>query len=109
MKNTRHYFAFLLPVLFWIVSSVMAIAANTVVDFENVPVASGTTFTNGGQTWSLTGKMETVLSTDFGSPAVGTSTPESKGYIDTGLGSSPLGSVGGIKAPTGFHFPRGEF
>lgn len=107
MKDTRYHCVLLLSlILFWIVPSVMA---DTVVDFENVPATSGTTFTSGGQTWSLTGNMATILSSNFGAPPVGQSTPESNGYIDTGVNNARSGNVGGIKAPTGFTFRAVSF
>lgn len=87
----------------WIISAATASALNY--DFENVPSIGATSVTIGGQTWTLTGTMIGEPRAELGAPAVGASTPESNGYIDSGgTVSQPLGNVGGIKAPTGVTF-----
>jgi hypothetical protein len=109
MKLPRHLSACLLTaVVFWILSPVLALAANTTFDFESV-VSLTTSFTISSQTWTLTGNMETVIAGGEGAPAVGSPSPESNGFLDTGFLTAHSGNVGGIKAPTGFTFRAVSF
>lgn len=96
-----------LPVLLSLLSAVSVLAVTF--DFETV-TNGGTSFSSSGRTWTLTGNMGNVVATTFGSPVVGSATPPTNGFMDTGINvARPPGNVGGIKAPAGFVFRASSF
>ena len=101
----------LAPALLLVLSSATLLRAGQVTfDYESV-TNGATTFSSSSQTWSLTGANFTdIISSPLGSPAVGSASPGSNGYMDTGVGTArALGNIGGIKAPAGFTFRAVSF
>jgi hypothetical protein len=87
----------------------VAFAAPTTFNFESV-VNNATTFTASSQTWTTTGFMVGVVAAGFGSPTVGTASPTTNAYLDSGFQvSRSLGNIGGMKAPTGYTFRALKF
>jgi alpha-tubulin suppressor-like RCC1 family protein len=98
-----------LAALSFAISPPAAFAAPTTFNFESV-ANNATTFTASSQTWTTTGFMVGVVATGFGSPAVGTASPTTNAYLDSGfLLSRSLGNIGGMKAPTGYTFRALKF
>ena len=91
------------------ISPPLAFAAPTTFNFESV-ANNATTFTTSSQSWTTTGFMVGVVATGFGSPAVGTASPTTNAYLDSGvLGSRSLENIGGMKAPAGYTFRALKF